>query len=217
MNAGAALLNVVDVEATCWEDGPPPGQISEIIEIGLATVDLAAGQRISRHRIVVRPEHSAVSAFCTELTGLTQREVDAGVSFVRACQILAADHQSRSRQWASWGEYDRRQFARQCQATGAAYPFGARHINAKAVFTSAYRLRRQPGMAAALRIAGLALEGRHHRGEDDAWNIAALIVHLNAAGNWPPQHGHQAQARAEERRLGSPAEYDDILRDRRPP
>ena len=26
---------VVDVEATCWEGDPPPGQISEIIEIGL--------------------------------------------------------------------------------------------------------------------------------------------------------------------------------------
>jgi len=40
-------------------------------------------------------------------------------------------------------------------------------------------------MAAALKIAGLALEGRHHRGEDDAWNIAALVLHLSARGRWP--------------------------------
>ena len=25
---------VVDIEATCWEGNPPPGQTSEIIEIG---------------------------------------------------------------------------------------------------------------------------------------------------------------------------------------
>ncbi|NEE10677.1 DNA polymerase III, partial [Streptomyces sp. SID7499] len=31
---GEQLLNVVDVEATCWEGQPPPGQVSEIIEIG---------------------------------------------------------------------------------------------------------------------------------------------------------------------------------------
>ncbi|MFE2626194.1 DNA polymerase III, partial [Streptomyces caelestis] len=37
---GEQLLNVVDVEATCWEGQPPPGQVSEIIEIGLTVVDL---------------------------------------------------------------------------------------------------------------------------------------------------------------------------------
>jgi len=77
MNRAATLLNIVDVEATCWQDGPPAGQVSEIIEIGLTTVDLSLGQRIGRHRILVRPQRSAVSAFCTELTGLTQAEVDA--------------------------------------------------------------------------------------------------------------------------------------------
>jgi len=35
------LLNVVDVEATCWQDNPPSGQRSEIIEIGLTVVDPA--------------------------------------------------------------------------------------------------------------------------------------------------------------------------------
>ena len=36
----ARLVNVVDVEATCWDGSPPPGQVSEIIEIGLTVVDL---------------------------------------------------------------------------------------------------------------------------------------------------------------------------------
>jgi len=189
------VLNVVDVEATCWEGGPPAGQVSEIVEIGLAIVDLAAGQRIGRQRILVRPERSAVSPFCIERTGLTQAEVDAGISFAGACQILAAAHQAQSRPWASWGEYDRRQFTRQCQATATAYPFGDRHTNAKTVFAQAHRLRRPPGMAAAPRIAGLALEGRHHRGEDDAWNIAALILHLNNADHWPPPNGPPAPGR----------------------
>jgi inhibitor of KinA sporulation pathway (predicted exonuclease) len=40
-------------------------------------------------------------------------------------------------------------------------------------------------MARALQIAGLPLEGRHHSGADDAWNIAALILQLNAGGHWP--------------------------------
>ena len=185
MNPPARLLNVVDVEATCWAGDPPPGQVSEIIEIGLTTVGLQAGQRVGRHRILVRPARSRVSSFCTELTGLTQAEADTGVSFARACAQLAAKHDAAARTWASWGDYDRHQFTRQCAATGTAYPFSNRHVNAKAVFATAHGLRRRPGMPGALRIAGLPLEGRHHRGEDDAWNIAALILQLSAAGHWP--------------------------------
>jgi inhibitor of KinA sporulation pathway (predicted exonuclease) len=173
------------VEATCWEGEAPPGQVGEIVEVGLAVVDLGRGERVGRHRILVRPARSRVSAFCTELTGLTQREVDGGVTFAQACRALAAEHDAGARPWASWGDYDRKQFTRQCQAAGVPYPFGHRHINAKAVFTEAFGLRRRPGMAHALRVAGLPLEGRHHRGEDDAWNIATLVLRLAARGDWP--------------------------------
>lgn len=184
MGEATELLNVVDVEATCWDGKPPVGAVSEIIEVGLVTVDLAAGERAGRHRILVRPERSAVSGFCTELTGLTQQEVDGGVSFAEACRILATAHQSAIRPWASWGDYDRLQFQRQCAATRTAYPFNKAHTNAKAAFAQAHGLRKRPGMAQALRFAGLELEGRHHRGEDDAWNIAALILHLKNRGQW---------------------------------
>ncbi|MET8980216.1 3'-5' exonuclease [Streptomyces sp. NPDC004539] len=192
----ALLLNVVDVEATCWPGSPPPGKVSEIIEVGLTVVDLAARERVARHRILVRPARSEVSEFCTELTGLTQREVDGGVTFAEACRRLAAEHHAGSRPWASWGDYDRLQFTRQCRATRTPYPFGRRHTNAKAAFTDAHGLRKRPGMAQALQIAGLPLEGRHHSGEDDAWNIAALVLHLAERDAWPttPEHPHGQEA-----------------------
>jgi inhibitor of KinA sporulation pathway (predicted exonuclease) len=176
------LLNVVDVEATCWPGPPPPGQTSEIIEIGLCVVDLDKRERVERDRIMVCPARSTVSPFCTELTGITQAEVDGGLPFAEACARLVRGHHSDSRPWASWGDYDRRQFERQC--VGAVrYPFGSRHTNAKVRFAEAHDVRRQ-GMAGALRIAGLPLEGRHHNGADDAWNIAALILHLVSKGQW---------------------------------
>lgn len=185
MDNGVDLLNVIDVEATCWEGKPPPGEVGEIIEIGLVVVDLAARKRISRHRIPVRAERSAVSPFCTELTGITQAEADAGVSFAEACGILAAEHAAGERPWASWGSYDRKQFLEQCEESSVEYPFGAWHINAKVVFSAALNLRMPAGMARALRIVGFPMEGRHHRGDDDAWNIAALILHLAERGDWP--------------------------------
>lgn len=185
MDAHRNLLNVVDVEATCWKGEPPPGMVNEIIEIGLTVLDLDARVRLGKHRILVRPQRSQVSAFCTELTGLTQTEVDTGVTFDEACRLLTTEHHADSRPWASWGDYDRKQFERQCRASGARYPFGSRHVNAKLRFTEAKGLRRRPGMAQALAIAGLPLEGRHHSGADDAWNIAAIILGLAEQGDWP--------------------------------
>lgn len=177
-----SLINIVDVEATCWDGQPPPGQVNEIIEIGLTVVDLAEGTRLHKHRILVRPERSRVSTFCTELTSLTQEEVDQGVPFAEACRLLAKEHESNRRPWASWGDYDRKQFMRQCK--DIEYPFGSDHTNAKLRFTEAHNLRKRPGMAQALEIAGLPLEGRHHRGDDDAWNIAALVLHLRSRNAW---------------------------------
>jgi inhibitor of KinA sporulation pathway (predicted exonuclease) len=183
------FLNVIDLEATCWAADPPAGQVSEIIEIGLCVIDTERRERVGRDRIMVRPARSEVSGFCTELTGITQAEADGGVDFREAVGILVDRHRSDGRPWASWGEYDRRQFERQCRSTPARYPFGSEHLNAKVLFSEAFSVRRL-GMAAALEHAGLPLIGRHHNGADDAWNIGALILHLMGRGAWPVAGDH---------------------------
>jgi inhibitor of KinA sporulation pathway (predicted exonuclease) len=175
-------VNVVDVEATCWADGPPAGESSEIIEIGVCVVDTDDWRRVERRRILVQPRRSRVSPFCTTLTGLTQSDVDGGLEFAVACALMRDDLSGRHRTWASWGEYDRRQFERQCSAGGTGYPFGNHHINVKERFATAFGLRRGVGMSRALAHAGLPLEGRHHRGDDDAWNIGAIVVELARLG-----------------------------------
>lgn len=169
------LLLVIDIEATCWEGEPPPEQENEIIEIGICTLDIATGERREKRSLLVKPERSQVSLFCTRLTTLTQEQVDQGISFAAACAILQTEYLSRERVWASYGDYDRAQFERQCRTRQIAYPFGSRHINVKTLFALAHGLSREVGMARALEIAGIVLEGTHHRGDDDAWNIAAIM------------------------------------------
>jgi inhibitor of KinA sporulation pathway (predicted exonuclease) len=88
---------------------------------------------------------------------------------------VARDYRTRERAWASYGDYDRRQFERQCAAFGVTYPFGPTHLNVKTLMALALRLPHEAGMDEALRLWGLPLEGTHHRADDDAWNIAALL------------------------------------------
>jgi inhibitor of KinA sporulation pathway (predicted exonuclease) len=166
---------VVDVESTCWDGDPPAGQESEIIEIGVCTVDVASGERLEREAILVTPQRSTVSEFCTRLTTLTQEQVERGVSFAQACAVLKRKYMSKDRPWAGWGDYDRRQFERQCRAAGVGYPFGPTHINVKALFAVIHALPYEVGMDAALSDLGLPLEGTHHRGVDDAWNIGGIL------------------------------------------
>jgi inhibitor of KinA sporulation pathway (predicted exonuclease) len=177
----ASLLDqliVIDVEATCWEGQPPAGQEAEIIEIGICTLEIATGKRLNRHTILVKPERSEVSPFCTELTTLTQAQVSHGVSFEQACKILRRKFRAGDRVWASYGDYDRRQFDKQCREREILYPFGPTHINIKNLVAVLHGLPREVGLLDALRLMKLPLEGTHHRGVDDAWNTGLLLSNL---------------------------------------
>jgi len=169
---------VVDVESTCWEGTPPAGEVSEIIEIGICPVEVATGKRGERRSVLVRPSRSRVSPFCTRLTTLTADQVAEGMSFAEACALLRKEYRADRRVWASYGDYDRKMFERQCADFGVRYPFGPRHVNVKTLFALTHALPREVGMAEAVRLTGRKIDGTHHRGHDDAYNIAGLLVTL---------------------------------------
>lgn len=173
---------VIDVEATCWDGAPPPGEDSEIIEIGVCVLDVATLERVERDSLLVRPARSRVSPFCTQLTTLTAEQVATGTSFTEACNLLRRRYHSKDRPWASFGDYDRAQFTRQCQAAGIGLPFSSSHLNVKALVAAVLGLPSETGMAGALQLLKLPLLGTHHRGGDDAWNIAAILAAVLGAG-----------------------------------
>lgn len=169
---------VVDVESTCWKNSPPPSQVSEIIEIGICPLVVATGERLPKESILVKPEWSMVSEFCTQLTTLTQQQVDAGASFREAVGMLRKKHDTKLRSFASWGDYDRRQFQRQCESEGIPYPFGPTHHNIKSLFAIMRGLQRECSVEEAYKMLGWEFEGTLHRGDDDAFAIARIASHL---------------------------------------
>ena len=77
--------------------------------------------------------------------------------------------------FCSWGEYDRKQMELDCALHRVPYPMPGRHLNVKALFSETRGIKKRLGMAEALQHAGLELTGTHHRGIDDARNIARLL------------------------------------------
>lgn len=171
-------LVVVDLEATCWKKEPPPGQQHEIIEVGVCLLPVDTLEIQDNRGILVRPTRSTVSEFCTKLTSLTQDMVDGGVSFAEACATLEADYDSKHRIWLSWGGYDLRMFKAQCASFEVPYPFSDHHVDLKGVFAALRNKGKRVGMARALKMLEINLEGRHHRGGDDAYNTAKILEFL---------------------------------------
>ena len=174
----ATHLIVVDLEATCSDDGAVPRDQMEIIEIGAVMVEMDGLNAADTFQTFVLPvRHQDLTPFCTELTGITQEMVeDGGAAFPDAMAALKDWMRLGERQavFGSWGDYDRKQFNQDCRFHRIPYPM-PRHINLKETFSTRQDLRKRLGMAGALKRCGLPLDGNHHRALDDAQNIAKLL------------------------------------------
>ena len=178
MSISKDKIVIVDLESTCWEGyDAPPGQENEIIEIGICLLDPHAGTIEEPRGILVKPTRSVISPFCTQLTTITPELVEReGIDFEEAVGLVERIYGSRGRLWASWGAYDRSMFFNQCKRRDVRYPFSKYHANLKRVFADHHGERM--GMARALEVTGLGLEGTPHRGGDDAYNTARLLLYL---------------------------------------
>lgn len=177
------LCLVVDLEATCWdkdEDGyftDKQLHESEIIEIGITSICMEDRLIVGSDSIIVHPTKSEISEYCTNLTTLTPEFVEEeGISFEEAIDILRIKYKVGSNMWASWGDWDKQAFQRQCQDEMVSYPFNNNHLNIKAKFC--WRFGRSCGLAKALAHMDIPFEGTAHRGVDDSLNTAKLLLEL---------------------------------------
>lgn len=167
---------IIDLEATCWQSAVPKGQENEIIEIGLAVLDTETGKISKNQGILIKPQRSIVSPFCTELTTITQDLLDKnGVLFEEAINLLIDEYNPDLYTWASYGQYDLNMLQKQCKSFGVSYPMADEHINVKVHFAEKFGLVKPTGMNGALALLNIPLEGTHHRGIDDAKNIAKIL------------------------------------------
>ena len=180
---------VVDVEATCWETKEEQGdRPNEIIEIGVAVLDVHSGKVVDNVSIVVKPRFTTVSSFCTGLTGWTQADVDAGFSIEAALRDFDEQfHPTPEHIWFSCGDYDRNMLSshsrkgigRLYNIRAADNPFdNMKHVNIKTLFALKHKLSKEVGMERMLEMIGEKLDGRHHNGADDAANIAKIVNHV---------------------------------------
>ena len=164
---------VIDLEATCDRSGFPRDEM-EIIEIGAVLVDPSTLEPVDEFQTFVQPVlHPQLTRFCTELTSIRQADVDDAPEFPEALRALQEWMPGPVR-FGSWGAYDKKQFEQDARLHDVKLPFGKGHLNLKQMFADRQGCRPM-GMKGALRRVGIPLQGTHHRGIDDARNIAKLL------------------------------------------
>lgn len=173
-----APILVIDLEATCSDDGTITAENMETIEIGACWID-ADGVVLDRFQSFVRPiANPQLTEFCTTLTGIHQKDVDNAPLFSEAAELLGqfvVKHKTPTASWTSWGAYDHKQIVRDSARHGIEEPIPLPHQNAKRLFAKAQRIGKEVGMAKACELTRLGLEGAHHRALDDALNVARLL------------------------------------------
>ncbi|KAJ8001401.1 hypothetical protein DPEC_G00169130 [Dallia pectoralis] len=193
-------LIVIDFESTCWRERNSYGQ--EIIEFPAVLLNTYTGEVESEFHTYVQPqEHPLLSEFCTELTGITQIQVEAGVPlhiclsrfnrwlqnlelqrgvvFPRGPTSLAAATKQHPCTFVTWSDWD--------LGVCLLYECKRKQLHKPDVLNSwidlraTYRLfynRKPKGLNGALQDLGIKFSGREHSGLDDARNTAHLASRM---------------------------------------
>jgi inhibitor of KinA sporulation pathway (predicted exonuclease) len=172
---------ILDLEASCWEP-KDPSKKNEIIEIGALCIN--ENKTIeSEFCAFVKPKlDTQLSPFCIKLTTISQEQVDAAETFPEVLQKFKNWIGTEEYLLCSWGHYDRVQLKNDCELHGLETSWLEKHISLKHQYTGIKGLKKHIGMAGALWMEKIELEGTHHRGIDDARNIAKIF--LQYFGKW---------------------------------
>jgi ERI1 exoribonuclease 3 len=206
-------LCFLDFMATC-NDGPPP-KPQEIIEFPALLLNVKTGEIEDTFHHYIKPDvHPQLAPFCTELTGITQDMVDAGVSLEEALVlhqqwldrhniVSAGDEASENEEkkrflYVTCGDWD----LKVCLPNQLEYHerhvpegFGS-WINVKWPFENMYHSKPR-GIADMMSQMGLIVaDGSYQSGIDDCQNLARICATMLS-------HGWTATATAGIGRVGT--------------
>jgi len=167
---------IFDLEATCWVERE--NRQNETIEIGAVKVN-DQKQIVSTYEQFIKPiRFPILSDFCKELTTITQDDVDNASYYYDAIEDFKSWIGVNDQDYilCSWGYYDRKQLESDSKVHNIEDHWVSRHISLKHQYLKFKKIKRAVSMKKALKLENIPLDGTHHRGIDDAKNIAKIFL-----------------------------------------
>ncbi len=159
----------------------------KIIQIGAAIGNIESGEVVDSLSIFVNPKQQLIP-FITQLTRITQEQVDNGVTITQAYRQLVKFHKQHDSfvNPVTWGGGDveaiKKEVNEEKDLTEVfGWPFGRRWIDAKTLYC-AWRIANGQfpagGLKKSLRNLGLNFKGAAHDAKDDAVNTFYIFKKL---------------------------------------
>lgn len=166
----------VDLEITCDVKNKPFKE-REIIQIGVVEVDTISLEILRSSEWFVKPKNSIISEHCTELTGITQTDVDAASNLGKVGKLIRHTYGSTNKFWYSWGR-DNLFTSLECERNKIPMIFSPDHVN----FSESYRVYHgydnNISLKNALNEMGIEPYGKEHKAVDDAINTALIWIKM---------------------------------------
>lgn len=166
----------VDLEITCDVKNKPFKE-REIIQIGIVEIDTINLEVLRSDEWLVKPKTSAITEYCTELTGITQNDVDSSPNLGKVGKSIRHIYGSVNKFWYSWGR-DNLFTDLECQRNKVPMIFSPDHVN----LSESYRCYKghdcNISLKNALNEMGIKPYGKEHKAVDDAMNTALLWIKM---------------------------------------
>jgi len=167
-----------DCEATCFDDSQKTKNEGELIEIAIVPLDLDRMELREDlfYSSLVKPLKSEISRYCTDLTGITQEQInERGKSFNVVALEIREKYQQRVAN-GSYGNYDPWLIERTSRAHNVKNPFEKTHYNIKNMYSIFSGAKKEMGLLAALSDSKKTFKGCQHTALDDTLNMGRLIL-----------------------------------------
>lgn len=160
------LFNVIDLELNQWKGGK-----AQIIEFGIAEVDLASGRIIKSDNIVIRPSYKSprLTRIVREITGLSHAAVRAGLPLPKALKKIERRYRFSKRPWAAFGPTEMRVLMEN------EVPFSHSYVDVQMLVTLQNKLDSIPSLEKCLKMYGLEPAQGMHCASVDAVETARLL------------------------------------------
>ncbi|KAH6570002.1 hypothetical protein BASA50_011142 [Batrachochytrium salamandrivorans] len=189
-----SIYLVCDIEATCAADSAFDFA-NEVIEFPVIAISGTTMQTTSTFRRYCRPLLNPIlTEFCTNLTGITQAQVDAAdpfpvvfKDFLDWVSTLTDEPSNLDKNdiiFVTDGPWDLRDFMeKEFTYCSIERPiFMRKIINIRSLYVDVYALPKT-NLNGMLEGLGMVFEGREHCGMDDAANVARILRRIDADGH----------------------------------
>jgi inhibitor of KinA sporulation pathway (predicted exonuclease) len=167
------IIAFIDLEATCERDSRDIKK-QEVIDIGIVWTDITGETPIGEVSALVKPS-GYISEFCTELTGITQSDVNQAEPFEVVWPRLW-EFVPEFKNWYSWGEFDNDLFKEEWHRSEITDQIWEGHVDLATLYKKVVGVKR--GRRRALKFAGGKPYGNNHRGLSDAHDVRQIYKYL---------------------------------------